>query len=70
MIQNVWRALHSLFGPNANGVLHVGTIIIDEHYPKCGGYSSEFKNNCFTEMRSGSKKGSYLGLIDGCITQL
>jgi len=30
-------------------------------------YSSQFKNNCFTEMLSGS---SYLRPIDGCITQL
>jgi len=28
------------------------------------------KNNCFTEMRSGSEEGSYVRLMDGCITQL
>ena len=33
-------------------------------------YSSQFENNCFTEMRSGSEEGSYSRLIDGCITQL
>jgi len=33
-------------------------------------YSSQFENNYFTEMCSGSEEGSYLRLIDGCITQL
>jgi len=33
-------------------------------------YSSQFKNNYFTEMCSGSEEGSYLRLIDFCITQL
>ena len=32
--------------------------------------NSQFKNNHYTEMRSGSEEGSYLRLIDGCITQL
>ena len=31
--------------------------------------SSQFENNYFTEMCSGSKAGSYLRLIDFCITQ-
>jgi len=35
-----------------------------------GSYSSQFKNNYFTEMCSGSEAGSYLRLIDFCITQL
>ena len=30
----------------------------------------QFKNNFFTEMCSGSKKGSYLRRVDFCITQL
>ena len=33
-------------------------------------YSSQFENNYFTEMCSGSEAGSYLRLIDLCITQL
>ena len=33
-------------------------------------HSSQFKNNYFTEMCSGSEAGSYLRLIDFCITQL
>jgi len=33
-------------------------------------YSSQFKNNHFTEMCSGTEAGSYLRLIDPCITQL
>ena len=33
-------------------------------------YSSQFQNNCFTEMRSGSEEGSYLRVKDDCITQL
>ena len=33
-------------------------------------YSFQFKNNYFTEMCSGSEEGSYLMLIDFCITQL
>ena len=33
-------------------------------------YSFRFKNNCFAEMRSGSGEGSYLRLVDFCITQL
>ena len=32
-------------------------------------YSSQFKNNHFTEMCCGTEKGSYLRLIDSCITQ-
>ena len=31
---------------------------------------SQFKNNYFTKMSSGSEEGSYLRLIDFCITQL
>jgi len=34
------------------------------------GSSSQFKNNYFTEMYSGSEAGSYLRLIDFCITKL
>jgi len=30
----------------------------------------QFENNYFTEMCSGSEEGSYLRLIDLCITQL
>ena len=33
-------------------------------------YSSQFKNNHFTEMCCGTEGGSYLRLIDSCITQL
>jgi len=33
-------------------------------------YSSHFKNNHFTEMCCGTEAGSYLRLIDSCITQL
>jgi len=33
-------------------------------------YSSQVKNNYFTEMSSGSEAGSYLRLIDFCVTQL
>ena len=32
--------------------------------------TSQFENNYFTEMCSGSEAGSYLRLIDFCITQL
>jgi len=31
---------------------------------------AQFKNNYFTQMCSGSKAGSYVRLIDSCITQL
>ena len=34
----------------------------------CG--TCRFKNNCFTEIRSGAEEGSHLRLMDGCITQL
>ena len=33
-------------------------------------YSSQFKKNCLAEMWSGSEEGSYVRLIDSCITQL
>ena len=33
-------------------------------------HSSRFKNNCFTVMRSSSEEGSYVRLVDFCITQL
>jgi hypothetical protein len=33
-------------------------------------YSSQFKNNHYTEIHCGSEAGSYLRLIDSCITQL
>jgi len=32
-------------------------------------YSSQFKSNHFTEMCCGTEAGSYLRLIDSCITQ-
>ena len=32
--------------------------------------SSRFKNNCFAVLISSSKEGSYLRLVDFCITQL
>ena len=32
--------------------------------------NSQFKNNCFAEMRSASEEGSYIRLIDLCMTQL
>ena len=32
--------------------------------------SSQYENNCFTEMCSGSKEGSYLGFIDFGMIQL
>ena len=35
-----------------------------------GAPQSQFENNCFTEMCSGSEAGSYLRLTDFCITQL
>ena len=35
-----------------------------------GGYQFQFKNNHFTEMCCGTEAGSYLRLIDSCITQL
>ena len=35
----------------------------------CGVVSSQFKNN-LAKMCSGSEKGSYLRLIDLCVTQL
>ena len=35
-----------------------------------GGSMVNGKNNYFTEMCSGSEEGSYLRLIDFCITQL
>jgi hypothetical protein len=37
---------------------------------RIGGESSQCKSNYFTEMCSGSEEGSYLWLIDFCITQL
>ena len=33
-------------------------------------YSFRFRNNCQAEMQSGSAEGSYLRLVDLCITQL
>ena len=33
-------------------------------------FASQFKNNCFTEMCSGSEECSYLRSIDFCMTQL
>ena len=32
--------------------------------------STRFKNNCFAVLRSSSKDGSYLRLVDFCVTQL
>ena len=38
---------------------------------RCGGQVvNAFKNNYFAEMRSGSEEGSYLRLVELCITQL
>ena len=33
-------------------------------------YTSQFKNSCLAEMWSGSDEGSFLRLVDRCITQL
>jgi len=33
-------------------------------------YNFRFRNNCFAEMRCGSEEGSYLRLVDFCITHL
>ena len=33
-------------------------------------YTPRFKNNYFAEMCSGSEEGSYLRLIDVCITRI
>ena len=38
--------------------------------PPADRYSSQCKNNYLTEMCSGSGAGSYLRLMDFCITQL
>jgi len=38
--------------------------------PALAAHSSQFKNNYFAEMCSGSDAGSYLRRIDFCITQL
>jgi len=35
-----------------------------------GRHSSQFKNNHSTEMCSGAEAGSYLRLVDSCITQV
>jgi len=37
---------------------------------RAGGFRVEDLHNYFAEMRSGSEEGSYLGLIDLCMTQL
>jgi len=37
-----------------------------QHLP----YSFQVKNNCVAQIWSGSEEGSYLRLIDCCITQL
>ena len=36
----------------------------------CERNSSQYKDNCLAEMRSGFEEGSYLRLIDWCITQI
>jgi len=43
-----------------------------EHHgaPPIKGSGSQFKNNHFTEMCCGTEAGSYLRLVDSCITQL
>jgi len=46
-----------------NGGTFVETLAPMRHHPTG-------KNNYFTEMCSGSEAGSYLRLIDFCITQL
>ena len=50
------------------GACHPGGNLEASQFPDR--YSSQFKNNYFTEMCSGSEAGSYLRLIDLCITQL
>ena len=55
--------------------LYTEEAIVDCNYAELLGGDQHligpiFKNNCLTEMRSGSEEGSYLRRIDGCITQL
>ena len=55
------------------GWLHVAlTLLIEilELRAVLNWYSSQFKNNRFTEICCGAKAGSDLRLIDSCITQL
>ena len=49
-----------------DGVLEIEGALV--HHPDL--LTSQFENNYFTEMCSGSEEGSYLRLIDFCITQL
>ena len=66
------RAVHKL--PVSPTFVHRLCATTDSENSSIGNcterYSSEFKNNCFTEMRSGSAEGSHFRLMDGCITQL
>ena len=55
----VWNAVAS-WNVGLDGVVSV----------RPAGQGSQFKNNYYTEMCSGSEEGSYLRLIDFCITQL
>ena len=58
-----------LKGPQLGVPLHGARVVRGEgeHQP-CT--SSQYKNEYFTEVCSGSEEGSYLRLIDFCITQL
>ena len=47
-------------------VCSICVVIVNEWV--CGG--QEFENNYFAKILSGSEAGSYLKIIDFCITQL
>ena len=55
-------------GGEREGCEEVGCVQLAVHH--LGGNSSQFENNCLTEMCSGSETGSSLRRIDSCITQL
>jgi len=55
----------SVFPQSQEQFLERVALSVGGHLP-----SSQFKNNYLAELCSGSEAGSYLRLIDGCITQL
>ena len=62
------RVVKSVF--QAQRALQIHHMVLNGTIWRGDRYSSQFKNNCFTEMCSGSVEGSYLRLIDLCIAEL
>ena len=59
----------AMLTPKLKMIRHETTTVMWSECTACVWYSSRYKNNYFVELRSSSEEGSYVRLINSCITQ-